>query len=165
MHSMIPIGTRIRFKHTITEDANGDHPEFLLAERGTHGTVDGYTGEALKAAWLREGWGNRDYSVIWDGFLRAGFYAKEGDDFEVCKGCLGKGVVEYSRPPTEAEKSWDGDGPLEAIDCEKPCPQCGGPAICPRCKNTGIASSPIDVKQNLYSNYPCPECAKGKKKP
>ena len=79
----LPIGTRIRFLHTITEDADGDHPEFLLAKYGTYGTITGYISEELKAARQQAGWPARDYDVTWDGFTQAGFYANEGEDFEV----------------------------------------------------------------------------------
>lgn len=121
---MLAIGTRIRFKHTITEDACGDHPEFILAKKDTYGTVTGYKSESLKAVQLKAGWPAQNYDVTWDGFTKSGFYAAEGEDFEVCPTCNGKGVIAYQRRPTEVESNWDGDGPLEAIDCEKPCPSC-----------------------------------------
>lgn len=41
-HSAHPVGTRIRFKRTITESACGDHPEFLLCIAGEYGVIVGY---------------------------------------------------------------------------------------------------------------------------
>jgi hypothetical protein len=36
---ILEAGTRIQFIEEITEDADGDHPEFLLASKGEKGTV------------------------------------------------------------------------------------------------------------------------------
>lgn len=36
---MIEAGTKVRFLKDITEPADGDHPEFLMATKGEEGTV------------------------------------------------------------------------------------------------------------------------------
>ncbi len=109
---MLPIGTRIRFTHTIIESATGDHPDFLLAQYGSYGAIEGYISDDLLKARAQHGCEDYRYKVVWDGYTEAGFYASEGKDFTVCPGCQG----------------------------------------------TGIASSPVSVSENLYSNSACPEC-------
>ena len=80
---MLAIGTRVRFLHTITEDASGDHPEFLLAKKGAYGTITDYPDADLVRNWWDHEGKAWLYGVTWDGFLKASFYANEGDDFEV----------------------------------------------------------------------------------
>jgi len=66
----LPIGTRIKFKREITEDATGDHPKFLLAERYELGTI----------ARVHDS-GDFAYSVIADHWPGATFLANR-EDFE-----------------------------------------------------------------------------------
>ena len=68
---MIPVGTRIRFKNTIIELATGSHPEFLMCEAGTLGTVVAY--RANDKRW--------PYSVLWDRWQSASF-AVSDDEIE-----------------------------------------------------------------------------------
>ncbi len=82
---MIQPGTRIRFLHTITEDADGDHPSWLLAEKGERGTVEEAVDEVIIKNRRKAEMKVFHYSVKWDGFTEAAFYANEGEDFEVCK--------------------------------------------------------------------------------
>jgi hypothetical protein len=39
---LLPIGTKIIFEHAVVEHADGDHPEFILADRGQSGEITGY---------------------------------------------------------------------------------------------------------------------------
>ena len=61
------IGTRIRFLTNLYEDADGDHPQFLLARAGDLGTI------------TAEGWSSFDYAVMWDGFKQASFLCKASE--------------------------------------------------------------------------------------
>lgn len=72
MSDKLPIGTRIRFVKDLTEDATGDHPAFIYAERNTFGVIVGYN--------QREG-----YNVLWDGFTTNHFGAELGAEFEAVK--------------------------------------------------------------------------------
>ena len=113
MGLMIPIGARIRFTHTIIESATGDHPQWLLAEGGSYGTVQGYISEELLKARAQHGCEDYRYKVVWDGYVESGFYASEGKDFTVCPSCKGTGVI----------------SPLsvgENLHSNSACPQCGG---------------------------------------
>ncbi len=61
--SLLPVGSRIRFKQTIIEPATGSHPEFLMCEAGTLGQIVGHRTDD-------ERW---PYSVLWDRWKKAPF--------------------------------------------------------------------------------------------
>ena len=68
---LLPVGTRIRFLHDLTEDACGDHPCLLYARRGGLGTITGHG--------TSEG-----YWVKWDDWPNA--FGASADEFEVLPG-------------------------------------------------------------------------------
>lgn len=67
MTKILPVGTRIKFLKDLTEDACGDHPMFIYAEKGELGEV---TGHGTKEGY----WVKRD---IWD----TPFGAEYGTEF------------------------------------------------------------------------------------
>lgn len=73
----LPPGTRIRFLHDIHQDATGDTPRFIFARRGDCGFVEQHAQSSVGA-------GKKYYTVFWDNWLSASFYAS-ADEFEVIK--------------------------------------------------------------------------------
>lgn len=50
--TLLPVGTRIRFTRTLTEDATGDHPAYIYARKGDEGEVTGHgTSEGYWVKW------------------------------------------------------------------------------------------------------------------
>jgi hypothetical protein len=73
----LPLGTRIRFLKTLTSGPNCEGPGNHYATKGQLGTVaESPYGPDAKPC--REG-----YWVFWDGWSRAPFGARLGEDFEV----------------------------------------------------------------------------------
>jgi len=64
-------GDRIIFLTDITEDATGDHPDYILAKKDQFGTINEKE---------NDGW----YSVYWDGWKKAAFAAEINVDFKLC---------------------------------------------------------------------------------
>jgi len=64
-------GQRIRFLHDIIDPANEDHPDFLLAKKGTLGWII----STKEVTFFEEGKNKPAREVIWDGFPDGTFYA------------------------------------------------------------------------------------------
>ncbi len=63
MSELLPVGTRIRFLRQLTEDACGDHPEFLLASKGELGTVVSNSGKFHRYSVIADHWPSASFGV------------------------------------------------------------------------------------------------------
>ena len=71
-------GDRIVFLKDITENANGDHPDYIFAKKEQFGTLSEQRKSDLNGAYSNEWW-----SVYWDGWKNASFAAQVNIDFKL----------------------------------------------------------------------------------
>jgi len=71
-------GIPIIFLKEITEDATGDHPDYLLAKKGQKGTIDYQRKFSIDGSQSNE-W----YNVYWEGWKSASFAAQINVEFKI----------------------------------------------------------------------------------